>query len=90
MNLFKKTNTNNNILANALLFGSISPKKIFSLNAGDDQSKAETMLSAVERTKMLNLASRRKKKQTELQNAKKTVDTMESVQEYFTSHSYDS
>ena len=82
MNLFKKTNTNNNILANALLFGSISPKKIFSLNAGDDQSKAETMLSAVERTKMLNLASRRKKKQTELQNAKKTVDTMESVQEY--------
>ena len=42
-----------------------SPKKIFSLNAGDDNSKINEMLTTYQRKRMLNLALQRKKAKEE-------------------------
>ena len=39
-----------------------SPKKIFSLNAGDDNSKINEMLTTYQRKQLLNLALQRKKR----------------------------
>jgi hypothetical protein len=46
-----------------------SPKKIFSLNAGDDNSKINEMLTTYQRKRMLNLALQRKKAKEERQPA---------------------
>ena len=42
-----------------------SPKRIFSLNAGDDNSKVNAMLTTYQRKKMVNLALERKKSKEE-------------------------
>ena len=60
----------------------LSPKKIFSLNAGDDQSKAENMLSRIQRNKLISLASKRKERQTSKKNASKVIDNIQSIKEY--------
>ena len=84
-NIIKKQKASNN-LADPFLIGAkqllLSPKKIFSLNAGDDQSKAASMLSKAETKKLISLASKRKKKQAMVQNASKVTDNIENIKQY--------